>query len=387
MNRQKYNKDSQSKTILVVEDDSFIRTLLDRQLSTVGYNVTTARNGLESIEFVTKNVPDLIIMDLEMPEMGGLEAIQEIRKQYNSANLPIIVLSSERSKKEWTIALKAGANDFVPKPYDKNELFARITTNLRVAFLTNMLGLKTQDLLSKNEKLAQEMSLAVNIQKTILPGVVQFQDLKVERFFHPLHQLSGDYLDIFEEDEVMTLMIGDISAKDISAALIMFAAKSILQSFGKSKKKPLEVVSRVNQLFCEMLQDSGFSFSLVFAVFNKRSNEVLFLSAGHIPVVLHSGDVLRSIKSTGPRLGINKDASWTVKKVPFFPGNSLFFCTDGLIEATDANGEKFGMDRLLVELKKNSEPKKQLFNAFSAVKEFCQSNFSDDITMLSIKRP
>jgi len=355
-------------------------------LSGAGYNVITAKDGSESIELVKEAVPDLIIMDLQMPKMSGFDAIEEIRKQYNSANLPIIVLSSERSKKEWTKALKVGANDFVPKPYDKTELFARINTNLKVADLTNRLGIKTQELFSKNELLEKEMKLAVKVQNTILPLSFQCQGLEIESFYRPLHSLSGDFFDAFEEKQKLTLMIGDVTGQGISAALIMFAAKSTLHSFGKADKSPTEIISLVNQLFYEMLKESGFSLSLVFIVINTEINELLFISAGHNPVVLFGRSGLRSIESTGPRLGLNLDATWAIEKRSFVPGDGIFLFTDGLIEATDGQENKFSIDRLLVELAKDIKPKKQISNAFNAVKHFCNDNFSDDITMLSIRR-
>ena len=119
-----------SATILVVDDDSQIRRVMRTALSSHGYTITEARNGEEAIKKVRAERLDLIILDLNMPDMDGIEVCREIRVV---SNLPIIMLTVRSADKDKVRALDAGADDYVVKPFGIDELLARIRAALRRA--------------------------------------------------------------------------------------------------------------------------------------------------------------------------------------------------------------------------------------------------------------
>jgi two-component system KDP operon response regulator KdpE len=116
--------------ILVVDDEPQIRRLLRATLTGHGYQVADARSGEEALEKFREYLPDLLIMDLNMPGMGGLEASREIRLD---SDVPIIILTVRNAESEKVEALDAGADDFVCKPFGMQELLARIRAALRRA--------------------------------------------------------------------------------------------------------------------------------------------------------------------------------------------------------------------------------------------------------------
>ncbi|HEX2712365.1 MAG TPA: response regulator, partial [Candidatus Acidoferrales bacterium] len=119
-----------SATILVVDDEPQIRRVMRTTLTGSGYAVTEARSGEEALESVLREHPDLILLDMNMPGMGGLEACREIR---NRSDVPVIMLTVRNTEKDKVRALDAGADDYVVKPFSMEELLARIRAALRRA--------------------------------------------------------------------------------------------------------------------------------------------------------------------------------------------------------------------------------------------------------------
>jgi two-component system KDP operon response regulator KdpE len=116
------------ETILVVDDEPQIRRVMRSTLSTHGYLITEAKTGEEGVEAVRKERPDLVLLDINMPGMGGLEACKEIRR---SSDAPIIMLTVRNAERDKVMALDAGADDYVVKPFGIEELLARIRSALR----------------------------------------------------------------------------------------------------------------------------------------------------------------------------------------------------------------------------------------------------------------
>ena len=115
-------------TILVVDDEPQIRRVLRAALTSQGYVIIDAKTGEEGLESVRKNKPDLVLLDVNMPGLGGIEACREIRR---SSDAPIIMLTVRNAERDKVLALDAGADDYVVKPFGIEELLARIRSALR----------------------------------------------------------------------------------------------------------------------------------------------------------------------------------------------------------------------------------------------------------------
>ena len=117
-----------NRTILVVDDEPQIRRVLRATLSSNGYEVLEAKDGPEAIDMVLRERPDLILLDVNMPGMSGLEACSKIRLSYQG---PIIMVTVRNTERDKVVALDAGADDYVVKPFAIGELLARIRAALR----------------------------------------------------------------------------------------------------------------------------------------------------------------------------------------------------------------------------------------------------------------
>src|SRR5499426_2886602 len=114
--------------ILIVDDEPQIRRIMRETLTTAGYEVDDARNGMEGLEKLREFHPDLVLLDINMPEMGGVEVCKTIRRD---SNIAIIMLTVRKSEADKVAALDAGADDFVTKPFSTPELLARVRAALR----------------------------------------------------------------------------------------------------------------------------------------------------------------------------------------------------------------------------------------------------------------
>jgi two-component system, OmpR family, response regulator VanR len=117
-----------AETVLLVDDEKEIVDLLEIYLSNDGYRILKAGNGLEALEILNKHEVDLIILDIMMPKMDGIQACLKIREQ---KNMPIIMLSAKSQDMDKIMGLSTGADDYVSKPFNPLELLARVKSQLR----------------------------------------------------------------------------------------------------------------------------------------------------------------------------------------------------------------------------------------------------------------
>jgi len=117
-----------SATVLIVDDDPQIRRTLSSVLTSQGYSVIAAKSGDEALETIRSERPDLILMDVNMQGRSGVETCREIRED---SDIPVIILTVRNAERDKVLALDAGANDYIVKPFGANELLARIRATLR----------------------------------------------------------------------------------------------------------------------------------------------------------------------------------------------------------------------------------------------------------------
>ncbi len=142
-------------TILVVDDESNNRFLLKTHLESAGYKIIIATNGREALEKVKKSSPDLIILDIMMPEMDGFQVCQAFRQMPDTMIVPIVMVTALRGTDERIKGIEAGADDFISKPFNRMELITRVKSLLRIKKLNLALEQKIIELEKAQEKLTQ----------------------------------------------------------------------------------------------------------------------------------------------------------------------------------------------------------------------------------------
>ena len=136
--------------ILLVDDEEDILEFLSYNLKKEGYNVFTANNGKEAVAVAKKENPHLIILDVMMPRLSGYDVAKKLRMQYSLTELPILMLTAKNQLIDRVTSFEVGANDYLAKPCDKEELLARVRTLINLSRLT-------RELTAINEELEQKV--------------------------------------------------------------------------------------------------------------------------------------------------------------------------------------------------------------------------------------
>lgn len=373
-------------TVLVVDDDPFVREMIASILQDGGYQVKTADNGAAAAAlFGAGGDVGLIVSDMNMPEMDGLGLIAAIRGA--GGDVPIIILTGNNEVTTAIQALKSGADDYLLK--DEN---IQDTIGISVASVLEKHFLKKQnrqlmaDLAVENERLASEKAFAQKVQEHILPRDLRFPGFEVATLYRPSDKIGGDFFDAWESGGRIHFLIGDVSGHSTSSALIMAASKGILHSLGHALDDPREIVRGANRMICSMVSDSGMFLTLLYGVFDRARGELEVVSAGHNAAFLAAGSGIDRIGSTGAVIGWDADDSWDSRTAPFPPGSSLVLYTDGLTEVRNRAGAEFGEEALESLLNGNSPPNVVIESVVRAAEIFCEGAFQDDLTLFILKR-
>jgi len=369
--------------ILVVDDDSLIRDIIGMVLEEKGYAISKAGNGAEALSAHRVAPADLIVSDMNMPEVDGLELIKNLRGEGDP--VPVIILTGNSEIATAIEALNSGASDYLLKDENIHD-----TVSISVEKVLEKHRLLEQnkqlmaDLARKNELLEKDKLLAQKVQMNILPMNLQFPSFEVGTFYQPSDKIGGDFFDAWEANGKINIVIADVSGHSTSSALIMAVCKGIIRSIGQVETDPRKIVASANRMLCEVLTDSGMFLSLVYGIIDRENDELQLLSAGHNPVFLYDGKGARAIESMGPVIGWDPDDDWEVETHAFAGGTGLFMYTDGITEAKDRNGEEFGEERLQQLIQADLAPERLIEKIFSAAQTFCYGEFPDDLTMFSI---
>ncbi|AEH50683.1 PP2C family protein-serine/threonine phosphatase [Pseudothermotoga thermarum] len=198
----------------------------------------------------------------------------------------------------------------------------------------------------ERERLKRELEIARQIQKRLLPvdpPKIPFAELKA--YSEPAVQVGGDYYDFMVRGEKLMVCVADVSGKGIPAALLMTSFRSALRTLAAAPKNISELASQLNSIFCEDLEEDRFVTG-VFCCFNK-AGEVEIVNAGHNPVLIYRSGKVEVINAHDLPLGIVSNFVYQSERVSLRPGDVILLYTDGVIEAKNASGEEYGLERLI----------------------------------------
>lgn len=124
-------ENQQKKKILIIDDEAVNRAILEDYLSSFGYEIYMASNGSEGVDMLAKTAPDLVLLDIKMPDKDGFQTLEEIKRSPGFSNIPVLFISALNRSNLKVKGLELGAEDYITRPFDKAELLARIRAALR----------------------------------------------------------------------------------------------------------------------------------------------------------------------------------------------------------------------------------------------------------------
>ncbi|MCI0441836.1 response regulator, partial [bacterium] len=212
-----------NERILIVDDTPANIQTLSGILKEKGYQLSVATNGKQALQVLEKVRPDLILLDVMMPEMDGFEACRQIKKSESLSDIPIIFLTAKTDTADIVSGFEIGAVDYVAKPFNPSELLARINTHLTIDQLRRSLAEKNEELARAQKR---EREMAYRVQSQLIP--LQMPEIAGWEFaahWQPAREVSGDFYDFIRNKQCLGVVIADVSGKGMPAALLMASTR------------------------------------------------------------------------------------------------------------------------------------------------------------------
>ncbi len=384
--------------ILIVDDNPTNVSILQARLGVHGYHILTAADGEEALAAAFTHRPDLILLDVMMPKMDGIEVCRRLKSDQALASIPIIMVTAKGEPRDVVAGIEAGCDEYLTKPVDQTALVARVKSMLRIKALHDTVQEQAALLAEQNQSLEArvaehlaEQRLAARIQTDLLPKAVPVlagYDFAGKTI--PARLVGGDYFDFIPVDETrLAICVGDVSGKGLPASLLMANLQATIRGQTLVQASPEECLRRSNTLLFRCTGADCF-VTFFYGILDTREHRFLYSNAGHNPPLLLSGALPpQRLEAGGLVLGVLEDHGYEQETVPLRPGDLLVLYSDGITEAATPEGEQFGDERLLQLIRdyRNETSSALLERILHAVDRYALHCLqSDDRTVVVLKR-
>ncbi len=336
-----------SATLLIIDDDDVVRASLAAYLEDSGFEVLQASNGLQGLEVFQQFHPDLMICDLRMPQVDGLELIRRINAL--GIEVPVIVVSGAGVMNDAVEALRLGAADYLIKPLED---LAVLEHSVHRALDRSRLRLENQRYREKLEAANRELQASLHllqedqnagrqVQMNMLPVTPwQVDDLNFAHQIIPSLYLSGDFVDYFRIDERrIAFYLADVSGHGASSAfvtvLLKFMTTRLLYEWRRGgtlpEFKPSDVLGHINRglINCRL----GKHVTMLGGVIDQESGTLTYSIGGHLPLpVLFENGQARYLEGRGLPVGLFEEAEYGDAVMALPESFSLTLLSDGILD-------------------------------------------------------
>ena len=372
--------------ILVIDDDTAVQELLRRTLKKQGYEVTVASNGEDGVAQAQKLRPALIICDWIMPRLTGIDVCRRVKADPDLSTTQFFLLTSLGSIADRVKGLDAGADDFISKPIELNELQARVRAGLRLHQLS-------RDLKIAKQNLEAELAEAAEYVQSLLPDPMT-EPVSIESKFIPSRQLGGDCFDYnWLDSNYLAIYLLDVAGHGLRAALPSVAVLNLLRSRALPNidyYKPSDVLRALNTTFQMSYQNDKY-FTIWYGVYNRIDRKLVYASAGHPPAVLISQSPtskakVQQLRTPGMPVGMFPDARYLDNCCDVEDLSTLYIFSDGVYEINQPDGNIWGLDPFIDLLAAyNSGTADQLDLVLSYTQKLnAKAVFDDDWSLLKV---
>jgi phosphoserine phosphatase RsbU/P len=395
--------------ILIAEDERITRTSLARQLTAWGHEVTSVEDGALAWTQLSSDGSefDIVITDWEMPNMSGLDLVAHIRSAPRSAYTYVIVLTSRSEKADIVRGIEAGADDYLSKPFDRDELRVRLLAGERIVRLERTLSRQNAELRDANERIRTGLRAAARVQQSMLPRQnILTPHVRTAWTYVPTDELAGDAIGLhLIEDRYLVAYVLDVSGHGVPAALLSVSAMHSMEPIPEatsmlrdttrpdpalgSVRRPCQVAMELNRAF-RAGENDGRYFTMFLCVLDTHEGRLRLTNAGHPPPFLMRGPEHVDVPdSGGVPIAVVDDFDYEEASLQLRPGDRLYMYSDGVMEQTDANDlEQFGLPRIrdLLTTHNHVPADQVLTDVVAELYRFAGSeNFTDDVSLLVVE--
>jgi sigma-B regulation protein RsbU (phosphoserine phosphatase) len=380
--------------ILIVDDSIENRQLLLRTLVKAGYQIVEAGDGQEGLTRAVELLPDLILLDIVMPELDGYQVCEALKKEPRTTDIPIIFLSAKTETQDKIKGLEIGGADYITKPFDRGEVLARVQTQLKIRHLM-------KELLDKQKYLEEDLRAAATIQETLLPtNLPAWPELDIAWKFLPCDLIGGDIFNVVPLDEThLGFYMLDVSGHGVPAAMVTVSVAQLMTPHSGYLKKripspPFYQIVSPREVLRALDAEYPFErfnkyFTIVYLILDIGQQKFVYSSAAHPPPLwLHGDRGLEILDQGGTIIGLNGVVPFEQEERRLQPGDKVIFYTDGVVEYLNQENEPFGTERLYAAARSLQEYSisEILDGIYDALMNFGgHAKIQDDISILGIE--
>ena len=368
--------------ILVVDDEKSIVLALEDSLLDDGYEVFVASSGDEAWWIFEKEKCDVVLSDMKMPGMGGIELLAKIRAY--SSTVQVIIITAYGNVDDAVDAVRLGAFDFVQKPFQIASIKELVKNALnKKKSLETAPGQHHEAFMT-----AGNASKNITIKDQLLPdGESSLSGISVDLKSLPLEGIGADFYDYFALDEhTVVCVIGDVGEKGLEGSLVMIMVKSLIRAEAAHCSDPVQIIASVNR----HIRSQGIvsiPITLFLGIIDQQNRTITYVNAGHeLPVIVSADNEPVMIPGNGIFIGLFDDPELSKATISYSIGDVIVFFTDGLVRLLEKNS-KYGdpYEYLISLIKKHVCEKKYSLaeTLYECVRED-NNRRDDDITVMSV---
>jgi len=387
-------ENTQKNNILIVDDETFNLDLLEFSLEELNnLNIIRATSGEEALNSISLYKIDLIILDISMPGMDGLDVLKELKLKEETKYIPVIMVTAKSEERH--TALAYGSEDFLSKPIDVIELQLKVKNLLKLKNFNDLqqhFNERLEEEISKKEKqlrkfveVEKELILAKEIQQSLFPkNYTTSANLDIYGRCTQAQEVGGDYFDVFETGckHYTIFIMADVSGHGIASALLAMQFRTLVRAKLSDPQKDLAAcVDNINTVFTNDHDESSMFITALFLRYNHKTKQIESINAGHHNPI---GSV-EMIHNSGIPIGIMPDVNYEVLKTELKKGDSLLLYTDGILEEENQDGEMYEKNFYQnYEKIKNLSSQHQVDVLLETFYQFIVKQ-NDDVTLLAIR--
>lgn len=368
--------DKTKETILLVDDQPTNLRMLLETLRSLGCKLLAATNGETALSIAQKTLPDMILLDIMMPGIDGFEVCRRLKADPATWKIPVIFLSSLEGTEDKVRGLKLGAVDYVTKPFQPEEVIARVNTHLTIHKLN-------REVQKHRDELEHELKTVSQLQRNLLPErLPQLDGLKLAVHYETSRYAGGDYYDVAElPNGRLAILVADAEGHSAPATVMMAMTCVLFRSCLNCNHEPDQMISFINENLCNVNKESF--VSAIYSVYDTRTRIMRIARAGHPNPMFY-----RSLQKTAGEIrcegvsvmGWDPYPEVPVTEIKMEPGDRILFYTDGVTERFSEQDDLYGESRLLkqFEISEGDDPRHILVEIMGDVERFAGNRPADD---------
>ncbi|WP_424767414.1 SpoIIE family protein phosphatase [Paenibacillus sp. sgz302251] len=348
-------------SIIIVDDNATNQLIIKAILNKAGYEdlkvVSSAIElyellDIESMAAAETNI-DLILMDMMMPEIDGLEACKTIQKVERYKDVPIIFVTALGDSSKMAEALDAGASDYVMKPINKMELLARIRSALR---LKQEIDWHKE----RDKQMKVKLELAKKVQRNVLSQPIEDDKIKISAVYQPSSELAGDFYAWYHIDQHRYgVILLDMMGHGISSSLVCMYISSVLRDTIIRITDPELVMQELNGYMMQLYKEEellNYYFTAIYLVVDTEKRTIEYVNAGHPAGKLLLGDQVTLLTEGCGAIGLFESIDIRKGIIPYDEPMKIILYTDGLLDSL-GEGEEDKLDQMIEHLNLRFEDK------------------------------